>query len=83
MYYDIVCTISWEMEIEIKCFYDNKNSKYVVRQYGSYLLMELESDKNITLVREDRVIWTSGIPVIVYYLFRFVTVRQESYVQKG
>jgi hypothetical protein len=25
--------------------------KYVVRQYGSYLLMELESDKNITLVR--------------------------------
>lgn len=44
--------------------------KYVVRQYGSYLLMELESDKNITLVREDRVIWTSGIPVIVYYLYQ-------------
>jgi hypothetical protein len=44
--------------------------KYVVRQYGSYLLMELESDKNITLVREDRVVWTSGIPVMKKNLSR-------------
>jgi len=30
--------------------------KYGVSQYGSYLLMEIELDKKITLVREDLVI---------------------------
>ncbi|RCH99285.1 hypothetical protein CU097_015083 [Rhizopus azygosporus] len=34
--------------------------KYVVRQYGSYLLMELESDKNLALVREDRVCYSTA-----------------------
>ena len=71
------------MEIEIKCFYDNKNSKYVVRQYGSYLLMELESNKNLPLVREDRGGLISGIPVIVSFPFGISTVRLESYIRKG
>lgn len=42
--------------------------KYVVRQYGSYLLMELESDKNLPIVREDLGGLISGIPVIVSFL---------------
>ena len=42
--------------------------KYVVRQYGSYLLMELESDKNLPVVREDSGGLISGIPVIIYCL---------------
>lgn len=45
--------------------------KYVVRQYGSYLLMELELNKNLSLVREDRDGLISGIPVIIYFLMEY------------
>lgn len=46
--------------------------KYVVRQYGSYLLMGLESDKNLPIVREDLGGLISGIPVIVSFLMGVV-----------
>ena len=57
--------------------------KYVVRQYGSYLLMELESDKNLPIVREDLGGLISGIPVIVSNLFEIGTVRLGSYIRTG
>src|SRR6056297_4306646 len=49
----------------------------VVRQFGPYLLWALEICEDLTLVREDRVGQTSGVPVVA------PAAPQGSYVWKG